>query len=151
MTLGKGMGGGVPLSALLATEAASCFEFGEQGGTFNGNPLICAVGNAVLSELLSGGFLETVIARSSYLWQGLSDLADRHHLGGVRGRGLLLALDTLQRDATAIAKQAFHNSLIINAPRSDSLRFMPALNVTTNEIDLMLKILDKTLRLKSKT
>ncbi len=48
MTLGKGIGGGVPLAALLATEAASCFEHGDQGGTFNGNPLMCAAGLAVL-------------------------------------------------------------------------------------------------------
>ena len=48
MTLGKGIGGGVPLAALLATQAASCFEHGDQGGTFNGNPLMCAAGLAVL-------------------------------------------------------------------------------------------------------
>jgi acetylornithine/N-succinyldiaminopimelate aminotransferase len=142
MTLGKGIGGGVPLSALLATDAASCFEFGEQGGTFNGNPLICAVGYAVLSTLLSPGFLDTVLARGFYLWQGLSDL------GGVRGRGLLLALDTLQKDAKAISQKAFDNGLVVNAPRTNTLRFMPALNVTTGEIDLMLEILDKTLGLE---
>jgi acetylornithine/N-succinyldiaminopimelate aminotransferase len=146
MTLGKGMGGGVPLSALLATEATSCFEFGEQGGTFNGNPLICSVGYAVLNKILSPGFLEAVQAQGSYLRQGLSKLAERHSLGGVRGRGLLLALDTLERDAGAIASEAFNNGLVINAPRADSLRFMPALNVSTEEIDQMLKILDKTLR-----
>jgi acetylornithine/N-succinyldiaminopimelate aminotransferase len=142
MTLGKGIGGGVPLSALLATDAASCFEFGEQGGTFNGNPLICAVGYAVLSTLLSPGFLDTVLARGFYLWQGLSDL------GGVRGRGLLLALDTLQKDAKAISQKAFDNGLVVNAPRTNTLRFMPALNVTTGEIDLMLEILDKRLGLE---
>jgi acetylornithine/N-succinyldiaminopimelate aminotransferase len=146
MTLGKGMGGGVPLSALLVSEAASCFEYGEQGGTFNGNPLICSVGYAVLNKLLSPGFLEAVQAQGSYLRQGLSKLAERHSLGGVRGRGLLLALDTLERDAGAIASEAFNNGLVINAPRADSLRFMPALNVSTEEIDQMLKILDKTLR-----
>jgi acetylornithine/N-succinyldiaminopimelate aminotransferase len=148
MTLGKGMGGGVPLSALLVNEAASCFEFGEQGGTFNGNPLICSVGYAVLRTLLSPGFLETVRAQACYLRQGLTDLAERHSLGGVRGRGLLLALDTQQRDARMIASDAFHNGLLINAPRADSLRFMPALNVLTKEVDLMLEILDKTLSRK---
>ena len=51
MTLGKGIGGGVPLAALLATEKASCFEHGDQGGTFNGNPLMCAAGLAVLEEV----------------------------------------------------------------------------------------------------
>ena len=51
MTLGKGIGGGVPLGALLATDAASCFEHGEQGGTYNGNPLMCAAGLAVFNQV----------------------------------------------------------------------------------------------------
>src|SRR4029077_7291022 len=55
MTLGKGLGGGVPLAALCATEQASVFEHGEQGGTFNGSPLMTAVGGAVLKEILKPG------------------------------------------------------------------------------------------------
>jgi acetylornithine/N-succinyldiaminopimelate aminotransferase len=78
----------------------------------------------------------------------LSDLGDRHNLGGVRGRGLLLALDTLQKDAKEISQKAFDNGLVVNAPRTNTLRFMPALNVTTGEIDLMLEILDRTLGLE---
>ena len=58
MTLGKGIGGGVPLAALLATEAASCFEHGDQGGTFNGNPLMCAAGLAVLRARRRAGVSE---------------------------------------------------------------------------------------------
>src|SRR5204862_2605325 len=61
MTLGKGIGGGVPLAALLATRAASCFEHGDQGGTFNGNPLMCAAGLAVLQELTRPGFLKSAV------------------------------------------------------------------------------------------
>src|SRR3978361_784062 len=60
MTLGKGIGGGVPLAALLATTAASCFEHGDQGGTFNGNPLMCAVGLAVLAQVGNADFLRAV-------------------------------------------------------------------------------------------
>ena len=59
MTLGKGIGGGVPLAALLATEAASCFEHGDQGGTFNGNPLMCAAGLAVLQQVAEPAFPES--------------------------------------------------------------------------------------------
>src|SRR3984893_4937210 len=57
MTLGKGIGGGVPLAALLATKAVSCFEHGDQGGTFNGNPLMCAAGLAVLQQVADSDFL----------------------------------------------------------------------------------------------
>ena len=62
MTLGKGLGGGVPLAALCAKEAVSVFEHGEQGGTFNGSPLMTAVGCAVMEAMLAPGFLPTVVA-----------------------------------------------------------------------------------------
>ena len=93
MTLGKGIGGGVPLAALLAKESVSCFEPGDQGGTFNGNPLMCAAGLAVLSEVNRPGFLKTVVSTGLFLEAELQRLSARHGLGEVRGRGLLLALD----------------------------------------------------------
>src|SRR5439155_18047575 len=67
MTLGKGIGGGVPLAALLATGAASCFEHGDQGGTFNGNPLMCAAGLAVLQRVSDPDFLKSVVDTGLYL------------------------------------------------------------------------------------
>src|SRR6202020_2529579 len=94
MTLGKGIGGGVPLGALLVTQAASCFEHGDQGGTFNGNPLMCAAGLAVLAQVGSPEFLKTVAENGLYLESELQRMSARHGLGEVRGRGLLLALDT---------------------------------------------------------
>src|ERR1019366_8022854 len=63
----KGIGGGVPLGALLATEAASCFEHGDQGGTFNGNPLMCAAGLAVLGQVGKPEFLGSVVDTGRYL------------------------------------------------------------------------------------
>jgi acetylornithine/N-succinyldiaminopimelate aminotransferase len=138
MTLGKGIGGGVRLAALLTTDAVSCFAPGDRGGTFNGNPLMCAVGLAVLDEILRDGFLERVRTSGQHLQHGLTQVATRHGLGDVRGRGLLLALDTLHQDAMAIAAKAFEVGLLINAPRANALRFMPALTVTESEIDAML-------------
>src|SRR5580693_8629767 len=67
ITLGKGIGGGAPLAALLATEKASCFEHGDQGGTFNGNALMCAAGLAVLDEVAAPKFLRTVTTNGLYL------------------------------------------------------------------------------------
>src|ERR1700712_2256474 len=93
MTLGKGIGGGVPLAALLATEAASVFEHGDQGGTFNGNPLMCAAGLAVLGRVAAPEFLKSVIDAGLFLESELQRISARHGLGEVRGRGLLLALD----------------------------------------------------------
>jgi acetylornithine/N-succinyldiaminopimelate aminotransferase len=142
MTLGKGIGGGVPLAALLAKETVCCFAHGDQGGTFNGNPLMMAAGLAVWRELSKPGFLDAAIAAGAYLSQGLQTLSAKHGLGAVRGRGLLLALDLRAPTGGTIAAAALEAGLLLNAPRPDSLRFMPALNVSHGEIDHMLEILD---------
>jgi acetylornithine/N-succinyldiaminopimelate aminotransferase len=145
MTLGKGIGGGVPLAALLATEAASCFEHGDQGGTFNGNPLMCAAGLAVLQQVSDPEFLKSAANAGLYLEGELQRLSARHGLGEVRGRGLLLALDLKHPIAASIVAQAFADGLLLNAPRPDALRFMPALNVTREEIGGMIDGLEAIL------
>jgi acetylornithine/N-succinyldiaminopimelate aminotransferase len=145
MTLGKGIGGGVPLAALLATEAASCFEHGDQGGTFNGNPLMCAAGLAVLEQVGRPEFLKSAADSGLYLESELQRISARHGLGEVRGRGLLLALDLKHPIAGSVVAQAFEDGVLINAPRPDALRFMPALNVTKGEIAGMVDCLDAIL------
>lgn len=145
MTLGKGIGGGVPLAALLATDAASCFEHGDQGGTFNGNPLMCAAGLAVMRQVADPDFLKSVTDTGLYLESELQRISARHGLGAVRGRGLLLALDLKHPIAAPIVAQAFQDGVLLNAPRPDTLRFMPALNVTREEIALMIDALDAVL------
>ena len=146
MTLGKGLGGGVPLAALVAREAVSVFEHGDQGGTFNGNPLMAAVGCAIMAVMLAPGFLQAVQARGAHLMKGLSSLAARNGLGEVRGRGLLVALDLKQDIAPKVVEFARDAGLLLNAPRPNLLRFMPALNITNEEIDTMLTGLDGALR-----
>jgi acetylornithine/N-succinyldiaminopimelate aminotransferase len=145
MTLGKGIGGGVPLAALLATEAASCFEHGDQGGTFNGNALMCAAGLAVLEQVAAPAFLKSVAENGLYLESELQRLSARHGIGEVRGRGLLLALDLRVPIAPLIVAAALDDGVLLNAPRPDTLRFMPALNVSRQEIDLMIQCLDALL------
>jgi acetylornithine/N-succinyldiaminopimelate aminotransferase len=145
MTLGKGIGGGVPLAALLATEHASCFEHGDQGGTFNGNPLMCAAGLAVLEHVGEPEFLKSTTDAGLLLESELQKLSARHGLGEVRGRGLLLALDLKLPIGAAIVAQAFTEGVLINSPQPDALRFMPALNVTREEISLMIECLDAIL------
>jgi acetylornithine/N-succinyldiaminopimelate aminotransferase len=143
LTLGKGLGGGVPLAALLATEAASCFAHGDQGGTFNGNSLMCSAGLAVLGEVSRQSFLDGVTEKGEVLTDLLGRLAKRHGHGEVRGRGLLQALGLGKPMAAEVAAKAFEAGLLLNAPRSDSLRFMPALTVTLDEIEQMVAILDE--------
>lgn len=147
MTLGKMLGGGVPLAALVAKDRIVCFEPGDQGGTLNGNPLMTAVGLAVLDALLAPGFLDEVVSRSAYLVARLTELSARHDLGEVRGRGLLLALDLKRDIAAKVIRHARQNGLLLNAPRPNLLRLLPALNVTEKEIDAMLAILETSLQM----
>ncbi|MBS1158637.1 MAG: acetylornithine aminotransferase apoenzyme [Proteobacteria bacterium] len=149
MTLAKGIGGGVPLAALLAREAICCFEPGDQGGTYNGNPLMTAVGLAVLKALLAPGFLATVEARGQYLSQKLLELCARHGLKGERGSGLLRALVLADERGPDLVKRAHEltpQGLLLNSPRPNLLRFMPALNVSEGEIDQMINLLDGLLQ-----
>jgi acetylornithine/N-succinyldiaminopimelate aminotransferase len=145
MTLGKGLGGGIPLAALVAHERVCCFEHGDQGGTFNGNAFATAIGCAVMAEIARPGFLAGVTQMGLYLAGGLEALSRRHQCGGVRGKGLLLGLDLAREIGPQVVALAFARGLLVNSPRPDSLRFMPALTVTRDEIDQMLGILEQVL------
>jgi len=148
MTLGKGIGAGVPLAALLATEEASVFAHGDQGGTYNGNPLMTAVGVAVFDALTAPGFMEAVNARSKQLEQGLLALSAKWGMEGERGLGLLRALKLGRDEGPAIVEHARGMQpagLLLNAPRANLLRFMPSLNVTADEMDQMLSMLDQAI------
>jgi acetylornithine/N-succinyldiaminopimelate aminotransferase len=145
MTLAKGLGGGVPLAALVAHKDVCCFEYGDQGGTFCGNPLMAAVGCAVIETVTQPGFLARVTEAGEYLVSRLNALSRKHGCGEVRGKGLLLALDLRRDIAFAVADLARDRGLLVNAPRPDSLRFMPALTVTDQEIDQMIDVLDGVL------
>ncbi|MCX5590466.1 acetylornithine transaminase [Alcaligenes endophyticus] len=148
MTLGKGIGAGVPLAALCAREEVSCFQHGDQGGTYNGNPVMAAAGVAVFDELTSPGFLTAVNARAQQLSEGLEAISAKWGMHGERGTGLLRALMLDQDDGPALVNAARERSpegLLLNAPRPNLLRFMPALNVTAEEVDLLLAWLDELL------
>jgi len=146
VTLGKGLGGGVPIAALMAKAHACCFEYGDQGGTFNGNPLVCAAALAVLDTVTAPEFLDRVNATGAYLREQLHTLARRYEMGEVRGAGLLLALETGSIDAPAVVGHALELGLLINAPRPHTLRLMPSLTVSTAEIDRMVELLDAAIR-----
>ncbi len=149
MTLGKGIGGGVPLAALLATDAVACFVPGDQGGTYNGNPLMTAVGISVIEQLLAPGFLDSVKAKGQLLKSELLTLSAEFNLKGERGEGLLRAL-MLGKDIggklVELARDRNPEGLLINSPRPNLLRFMPALNVSNDEIRQMSNMLRELLK-----
>ena len=149
MTLGKGIGGGVPLAALLATDAVACFVPGDQGGTYNGNPLMTAVGISVIEQLLAPGFLESVKAKGELLKSELLKLSSEFNLEGERGEGLLRAL-MLGKDIgpklVELARERSPEGLLLNSPRPNLLRFMPALNIADDEIRQMCNMLRELLK-----
>jgi acetylornithine/N-succinyldiaminopimelate aminotransferase len=148
LTLGKGLGGGAPLAALLATERAACFAHGDQGGTYCGNPLMAAVGLAVLETVSQPRFLAGVAERGAMLQRHLRRLVERHGLVGERGGGLLRALDLGRPIGAALVEAARDlqpDGLLLNSPRPHLLRFMPALNVPFEDIDRMAEQLDDLL------
>ncbi|MFA7475278.1 MAG: aminotransferase class III-fold pyridoxal phosphate-dependent enzyme, partial [Castellaniella sp.] len=121
------------------------FEHGDQGGTYNGNPLMTAVGVAIFDTLAAPGFLDEVNALGRHLSAGLMALSDKWGMKGERGQGLLRALVMDRDDGPALVQAARDRApegLLLNAPRGNLLRFMPALNVTADEIDTMLAWLD---------
>ena len=149
MTLGKGIGGGVPLAALMATDAVACFVPGDQGGTYNGNPLMVAVGISVIEQLLAPGFLESVRTKGELLSKELLAISAEFNLDGERGEGLLRALmlsSDIGGKLVELARDRTPEGLLINSPRPNLLRFMPALNISDDEIRQMCNILRELLK-----
>lgn len=148
MTLGKGIGGGVPLSALCAKEEVSVFVHGDQGGTYNGNPLVTAAGIAVFDTLMAEGFFAQVQNRAQQLATRLQGLSDKWGFKGERGLGLLRALKLDKDDAGAIVETARSlqpHRLLLNAARPNLLRFMPALNLSEEDLIMAIELLDEAI------
>ncbi len=141
ITMGKGLGGGIPIAAMIARQEISCFVPGDQGGTYNGNPLMTAGALAVVNTVSEPDFLVQVRESSAYFAGKLQALSDRFEQRGIRGRGLLLALLLTDACGEKIVAAARDKGLLINAPRPSVLRFMPALTISKAEIDQAFEIL----------
>lgn len=136
IAIAKGIGGGFPLGACLATrEAAKGMTLGTHGTTFGGNPLATAVGNAVLDEILAPGFLEGVQAKAGLLRQRLAQLKDTYPdvIEDVRGEGLMLGLK-LKVQNTDFVKTALAHQLVVIAASDNVVRLLPALTISEAEI-----------------
>lgn len=138
VVLGEGLGGGVPLAALLARGKACCFEVGDLLGTHHGNALMTAAGLAMFNTIQEKGFLNHVGETGQHLREGLSRLSHRYGHGELRGQGLLWGQTLSDDSAEAVVKAALYEGLVLNAPQPDCLRFTPALTVSNANIDEML-------------
>jgi acetylornithine aminotransferase len=146
MTLAKGLGGGVPIGACIATDnVAQAFGPGSHGSTFGGNPLACAASLAVLRVLLDSQLLEKICAVGSYLKKGLQELQARIPLiKDVRGVGLLQGFE-LSIEGKSVVQDCLTRRVLINCTMDRVLRFMPPLIVTQKEIDRLLQVLSDVL------
>lgn len=146
MTLAKGLGGGVPIGAVLSKNHCAVFEPGDHGSTFGGNPLATAAAAYVLQQVIEGGVLENAAARGEQLERRLAAIEDRSELAAShRGAGLLRAL-VLHRDvAGEVVTRALAHGLILNPVRPNTVRFMPPLTVTADEIDQAAAIVEQVL------
>ena len=144
MTLAKGLGGGVPIGACLATaRVAKAFGPGSHASTFGGNPLACAAALAVLRVLLEGRVLDQARRMGDYLSKGLSECKDRHHVvRDVRGLGLLQGIE-VEMDAKTVVGDCLKRGILINATGDHVLRFVPPLIITQAEIDRLIEVLSQ--------
>jgi acetylornithine/N-succinyldiaminopimelate aminotransferase len=144
MSLAKGLGGGFPIGAVLATaRAASGMETSTHGSTFGGNPLATTVANAVLDVMLAPGFLDQVKARGELLRGKLDGIAGRHpdKIAEVRGQGLLMGVKTVANNAEVAAR--LRDADLLTVPASDNVvRLLPPLTVSEDEIALACEIFE---------
>ena len=146
ITLAKGLGGGVPIGAMLArSHVADTLVPGDHGATFGGNPLACAAALAVVTTLEADGLLERAATVGTYLMKKLQELARRHPLiREVRGRGLMLAVE-LGTEAAPVVDTCRQRGLLVNAVTPTALRLVPPLIITETDVDEAVDILDAAL------
>lgn len=153
MMVAKGIGGGFPLGAVLATEgAARGMVAGSHGSTYGGNPLACAVGAKVVEIITAPGFLDHVSAASARFRQGLEALVAAHPrvFEAVRGQGLILGLKC--RAANTDVVKAGYAAHVLTVPAADNvIRLLPALNITDADIAEALRRLDQAASSVEKT
>jgi acetylornithine/N-succinyldiaminopimelate aminotransferase len=144
MTIAKGLGGGVPIGAMLATDrVASGFQPGNHASTFGGNPLVCAAAVATIDTLLEDGFiLDQCNRMSKHFIEKLEGLKKEfpNLVNEVRGKGLLLGIE-LTTDVAPIVKACLEKGLLINCTSGNVLRFIPPLIVQKKDIEQLIDVL----------
>ena len=149
MTVAKGLGGGVPIGAMLATDkVASAFQPGNHATTFGGNPLVCAAAIATIETLLEDGFiLDQCNRMSEYFIERLVNLREKFPtlIMNIRGLGLLLGME-LTRECSPIVNECLELGVLVNCTAEKVLRFIPPLIVQKKDIDQLMHVLEKVFR-----
>ncbi|MDP6633122.1 MAG: aspartate aminotransferase family protein [Dehalococcoidales bacterium] len=146
MTLAKGLGGGMPVGALLAKEKAAAFTLGDHNATFGGNPVTSAAAYATLKYVIDHDVAGNARKVGQYLGSGLQSLKNKHKsITDVRGRGLLIAVEFDAEIAQDIVMNCLDNGLLVNRLKPNAIRLIPPLIITNQEVDQALAILDQAL------
>ncbi len=146
MTLAKGLGGGMPIGALLAKEKAAVFTLGDHNATFGGNPVTSAAAYATLKYVLDNDIVGNAGKVGQYLMAGLKALQGKYpFIADVRGRGLLLAAEFNADIAQEVLMSCLDNGLLVNRLKPNAIRLIPPLIIDNNDVDEALGILDKAL------
>ena len=141
-TMAKGIAGGIPIGACLASEKCSAVLVpGTHGSTFGGNPIACAGGNVVVSRVSSPEFLAEVQKKSEYIFDKVSKMKG---VASVSGLGLMIGIELTEKKAADVVKEALGRGLLLLTAKT-KVRLLPPLNITFEEIDAGLKILAEIL------
>lgn len=148
-TTAKALGAGFPIGAVMASDKASkYFVPGDHGCTFGGNPLACAVGNTVIKQLFEKGILENVREMSAYLFEKLNGLKQQYKvIEDIRGMGLLIGVQLADGMKTELIAEAMKNKLLLAGAGHETVRFLPPLNVTKDEIDIAMEKFEMSLKM----
>lgn len=147
VTLAKGLAGGVPIGAVLATDkVAQVFHAGDHGSTFGGNPLACAAATVILDALVNDKLMDNAQEIGTYLKHKFEKYKEQYPqlIKDVRGKGLILGME-LSIEGRPIVNDCLKYGAIINCTAGNVLRFVPPLNITKTHVDELIAILDKVL------
>jgi len=145
MTLGKGLGGGLPLSAVvISKELEGVYTVGDHGTTMGGNPVACAAGYAALTRINKKPVLKQVVEKGAFMVKALKAL-DNPMIKDVRGMGLIIGVELKSDTASDAAAKALKNGVIINACKPNVLRLVPPLIISKKQMEQAVKAIDKAL------
>ncbi|MDD5338498.1 MAG: aspartate aminotransferase family protein [Dehalococcoidales bacterium] len=146
ITLAKGMAGGVPIGAILAKESCSVFVSGDHGGTFGGNPLVCATGYATMKYIIERNIAGNANTVGRYLMDRLNQLKSKYPvIIEVRGRGLLVAVEFTVEIGQEVMMKCMDMGLLVNRVKPNAIRLMPPLIINRQDVDRAVRILDRVL------
>jgi acetylornithine/N-succinyldiaminopimelate aminotransferase len=146
VTMAKGLAGGVPIGAMLTGQRTDLFVAGDHGTTFGGNPIACAAAIATIKTILAEHLLENAANMGAYCRSKFAAFCEKYHfIDSPRGIGLMQAVNVKHDLAPTIVQQALEHGLLLNALGTSTLRVVPPLNISTEEVDEAAELLDRAL------